>query len=849
MDVGRTPSGIVRARRGTAKVVACLAALAASIVTLPATPLRADERLAFFEEHVRPLLAVRCFSCHGPQAAHGGLRLDGLEAILRGGDTGPAIVPGDPAASLLVTAVRQESLQMPPEGGKLSDDEIGAIEAWVRDGAVWPGSPPAEEILAAGIAAAPAGPKLRPRPARITDADREWWAWRPLVREAVSADGRHPIDAIVDDTLAAAGIEPLPPADRPTLARRLYFTTLGLPPTAAEIDAFVADDAPDAVGRLVDRLLADPRHGERLARHWLDLARYADSDGFRQDAPRPHAWRYRDWVVEAFRTDMPYDRFVTAQLAGDELAGTPEALVATGFLRQTPYEYNQIDVPKQWSDILDDATETTADVFLALGLGCARCHDHKYDPLLRADHARLRAVFAPLDWRDGVPLAEAPPATEAEAAWVATTSRLRGELAAIREEARIEAAWGGLERFPAEMKALVLEPAAKRRPLEEQWVRLASRQLSFKPEKLPDQSRARYERVAAELATFESEHASDKPPAPPVAAVVGEVQSADGSLPEGPAPGLPEVLGGATLAAESVTLPGGATSSGRRKALAEWIVGPGHPLAARVIVNRLWQWHFGTGLAAEPSDFGLLGAPPDHPRLLDRLAVELVDGGWSLRRIERLLLTSAPFARASRVPDTPAARRAAAEDPRARFLWRRDCRRLDAEQVRDAALAASAELDAAGGGPAVKGDQPRRSLWLSVIRNARDPLLDAFDFPDAVASCPRRDVTTTPTQALLMLNGDWLIARARAVARRIDAAGPSSDRDRATAAWRAIVGTSPDAARSESLATFLGTQRSLLASEIQAGAAADALPPDHGLEALEDLCHVLLNSSDFLYVE
>ena len=836
-------------RRATAKGAGCVVALAASIATLVAAPVAADERLARFEEQVRPLLAVRCFSCHGAQAAHGGLRVDSLEAILRGGDSGPAIVPCDPAASLLVTAVRQESLVMPPEGGKLADAEIGAIEAWVRDGAVWPGSPPAEELLAAGFAAAPTGPKLRPRPARITDADREWWAWRALERDAAPGDGRHPVDAIVDDTLVAAGIEPLPAADRPTLARRLFFTTLGLPPTAAEIDAFVADEAPDAVERLVDRLLADPRHGERMARHWLDLARYADSDGFRQDAPRPHAWRYRDWVVEAFRSDMPYDRFVVAQLAGDELTGNPEALVATGFLRQTPYEYNQIDVPKQWSDILDDATETTADVFLALGLGCARCHDHKYDPLLRADHARLRAVFAPLDWRDGVPLADAPPADEAQASWVATTSRLRRELEAIREEARIEAAWGGLERFPAEMKALLLAPAATRGPLEEQWVRLASRQLSFKPENLPDDVRSRYERVAAELAAFESEHAADEPPAPPVAAVVGEVQAADGRLPDGPAPGLPEVLGGATLAAAPMTLPGGARSSGRRKALAEWIVGPGHPLAARVMVNRLWQWHFGTGLAAEPSDFGLLGAPPDHPRLLDRLAGELVDGGWSLRRIERLLLTSAAFARASRVPDTPAARRAAAVDPPARLLWRRDCRRLDAEQVRDAALAASAELDTAGGGPAVKGDQPRRSLWLSVIRNARDPLLDAFDFPDAVTSCPRRDVTTTPTQALLMLNGDWLLARARAVAGRIEASGGASDRDRAAAAWRAIVGTEPDAARIESLAAFLGTQRSLVASESPSGSGVDDPPPDHGGEALEDLCHVLLNSSDFLYVE
>ena len=838
-----------RARPAGGTTGVCVA-LAVWSLLAPRSP--ADDRLAHFESAVRPLLALRCLACHGAGEAHGGLRLDSLEAILRGGDSGPAIVPGDPAGSLLVSAVRQEGLVMPPEGGRLADAEIAALETWVRDGAAWTGSPPAAEWIATGLPAPAAdGPRIRPRPARITDADREWWAWRPLEPHAPPATDRHPVDAFVDTRLAEEGLEPLPAADRATLARRLFFTALGLPPTPEETEAFVADDAPDAVERLVDRLLADPRHAERMARHWLDLARYADSDGFRQDAFRPHAWHYRDWVVEAFRTDMPYDRFVVAQLAGDEIPEDPRAFVATGFLRQTPYEYNQIDVPRQWDDILDDATETTADVFLALGLGCARCHDHKYDPLLRSDHARLRAVFAPLDWRDGVapPPPDAPVPTEGQRAWIGTVTRLRGELARMREEAGIESAWAGLERFPPEMKALVMKPAAARSAREEQWVRLASRQLSFKPEKLPDDLRGRYEAVAAELAAFEQAHAADRPPAPAPVPAVGEVRGADGSLPEGPEPGLPEVLGGAALAAEEVALPGGTRSSGRRRALGEWIVGPGRPLAARVVVNRLWQWHFGTGLAAEPSDFGLLGAPPDHPRLLDWLAMRLIDGGWSLRRIERLLLTSDAFARASRIPDTPAARHAATVDPRARLLWRRDCRRLDAEQVRDAALAASAELDMTAGGPSVKGDRPRRSVYLSVIRNARDPLLDAFDFPDSVGSCPRRNVTTTPTQALLMLNGTWLLDRARAVAARVESLGVTGDRERAAAAWRLVMGGEPAPERLEALAAFLGRQRSLLAAEEGTPPAEPAVADPHGRGALEDLCHVLLNSSDFLYVE
>jgi len=824
---GTVPAGFLRA----------VLLLVALLVPGSGVAAGADATVDHFETSIRPLLATHCQSCHGEEAAKGGLRLDSLVEVLRGGDSGPAALPGEPAGSLLLAAVRHESLAMPPDRDRLSDGEIAALERWVADGLPWTGSAPAADLLAAGLPPrAPGhagGPRLRPRPMVVTAEDRGWWAYANLVRPPLpEGAGDHPIDRFVDARLAAEGIVAVPEADRDTLLRRLFLTTVGVPPSAAEVEAFAADSTTDAWGTLVDRLLADPRHAEHLARHWLDLARYADSDGFRQDAFRPHAWRYRDWVVEAFHADMPFDRFVIAQLAGDELAGDPTAVIATGFLRQTPYEYNQIDVPKQWSDILDDATETTADVFLAMGLGCARCHDHKFDPILKTDHERLRAFFTAIEWRDdGVPASG--PLSPAQETWVDGVGRLQRELAMLRASARDRAAWAGLERFPEPVKRLVMMPAAERTPVEEQWVRLAARQLTFKPEKLPEAERIAHERLTADLAAFEKEHAADRPPSIS-AAVVAEV-----GVPEGWEPGVPEVLGGGCPPIEPVIVPGRAPSSGRRLALARWITAPANPLTPRVIANRLWQWHFGAGLAAEGNDFGILGERPSHPDLLDWLAADLVAGGYRLRRIERLILTSAAFRRASHAPDTPDFARAAIHDPQARLLWRRQARRLDAEQVRDAALQASGELDPTPAGPPVPPAKPRRALYVSVLRNTRDPLLDAFDFPDAAASCSRRNTTTTPSQALLLLNGEWLLGRARALALRIDRMGIEDDRGRAATAIRIVTGREPAPDVLEVCTGFLGLGRSRLDADAStlSFALTERMPQREGLAATIDPVH------------
>ena len=701
------------------------------------------------------------------------------------------------------------------------------------------------------------GPALRDWSAGITDADRDHWAYRPLERPPLpgpnDAAVTHPIDRFIGARLAAAGIEPLPEADPPSIVRRLYLDLLGVPPMPADTEAFRADPSPDAYDRLVERLLADRRRGERMARHWLDLARYAESDGYRQDAFRPTAWRYRDFVVEAFNANMPFDRFVQWQLAGDEVApGDPAALVATGFLRQTPYEYNQVDAVGQWSTILDEVTDVAGDVFLAMGIGCARCHDHKFDPILQTDYYRVRAFFAPLVWNDDTvvdPPGAAPP-TSAQAAYAATVSRYRGQIAAIEEAARFPAAWAGalpLSRFPESTQEMILREPGRRSPWEEQIVRLASRQLKFTPVGLGAEDQRWYQWLTDELAAFERRHAADKPPERAVAPVAGDVgtRAPPTRVPdtgELVAPGFPQVLTAGVPVIDPVApaLAGGG-STGRRRTLAVWLTSPRQALVPRVVANRVWQWHFGRGLAANASDFGRLGGTPSHPELLDWLAVELVESGWDLSRLDRLIVTSATYRRASRIP---AADRSAAVnravDPDNRLWWRQDARRLDADQVRDAALAIAGELDGTVGGPSVPPTAPRRALYVTAFRNTRDAIAEAFDAPDGYASCARRDVTTTATQSLLLLNGEWMLARARALALEIETGpagtGPDRDRARAEAALRRVTGRAPTTAALAEAARFLADQRVRLDAEssTQLAGSTRRMPQRDGVAAVFD---------------
>ena len=409
-----------------------LGAFAAAIVCQPVALQAASptpEQLQFFETKVRPILAQNCHKCHGADKQKGDLRLDVHDMALAGGESGPAVVPGKPEESLLVEAINYGSFEMPPDG-KLNAEQIETLTHWVKIGAPWP-----DEHSGTG-------PALRQGRDKITDADRQYWAFQPVRHfepPMIQGDAwsHSPIDRFLLATMKAEGVRPAPPADRQTLIRRASFDLLGLPPTPDQVEAFLADERPDAYERLIDRLLASPQYGERWARHWLDLVRYADSDGYKQDDFRPNAWRYRDYVIRTLNADKSYARFVQEQIAGDEIAPhDPEALIATGYQRLGIYEYNQRDVETQWRVLLNDVTDVTADVFLGMGLSCARCHDHKFDPILQKDYFRLQAFFTPVRLLDETPVATAEQMADYQAKlaeWEAKTADIRRELAEIEQ--------------------------------------------------------------------------------------------------------------------------------------------------------------------------------------------------------------------------------------------------------------------------------------------------------------------------------------------------------------------------------------------------------------------------------
>ena len=672
----------------------------------------------------------------------------------------------------------------------------------------------------------------------ITPEDRTFWSFQPVGNsEAPEVENaawcRNPIDRFVLGKLEAEHLSPAPEADRPTLIRRATFDLIGLPPTPAEVDAFLADSSPDAYEKLIDRLLASPDYGRRWGRHWLDLVRYAESDGFKQDAYRPNAWRYRDYVIRSFNDDKPYDRFVKEQLAGDELwPDDPDALIATGYLRHGMYEYNQRDVPKQWAEMLNDVTDVTGDALLGLSMQCARCHDHKFDPILQTDYFRLQAFFAPMLPRNDWPVATPEERAEYKAkraAWEEKTESIRTQMHAMEQPGIDSATKATIKKFPEETQAILHKPQADRTPLEEQLAQLAMRQVydaSENPQgKIPAKDKEAYAGLKKELAAYDS----IKPEPLPLALAATDIGPVapptfvPGHSDQPLQPGIPVVLEDEHGLAIKPT----GSSTGRRAALAEWITRPNNPLTTRVIVNRIWQYHLGRGLVATPSDFGHLGSPPTHPELLDWLTHRFVEDGWSFKKLHRLIMTSATYRQSATLAAPKLAR---TNDPEDRWLWRCDTRRLDAEQIRDAMLAVSGELQPDAGGPSVDVNVPRRSVYLKVLRNHPDALLDAFDSPDSFGSVCTRNVTTTPTQSLLLINGDWPLKRAAAFAKRVRADAPGDDPGiLVERAYRLAYGRLPRNDERLTGVTFL-----------QSG------PID---QTLADFCHVLLNSNEFLYVD
>ena len=728
--------------------------------------LRADDAAdgaKFFENEVRPILVKRCYECHGEKKQKGGLRVDGIAFLKAGGDTGPALVAGEPDKSSIIEAVRYQNadFQMPPKGG-IPAEEVAVLERWVRIGAPWPQTAVQTAVVLDG---------------GFTPEQRAYWFFQPLAKVAPPKVGsswvRGDIDRFIIEKQREMGVEPAPEADRSELVRRVYFDLHGLPPSTQEAAQFAADPAPDAYERLVDSLLASPRYGQRWAQHWLDLVRYAESDGYNEDAYRPAAWRYRDWVIESLNRDKPYDQFVREQLAGDEIAPQdPNVLIATAYLRNPVYEWNQRDVRGQWEIILTDITDTTGEVFLGLSFGCARCHNHKFDPILQRDYFRLRSFFSSVLWRDDMTLAtteERAQFEEKQSLWESSTAEIRAKMDALLQGARNGAEARALKMFTDDLQEMVRKPSSERDALESQLAGLCQRQITragrgvdAQKNLKKDAEKEAYKALEEQLKAFDA----IKPEALPEAFVVTDTGQVAAPVTMKTRKGMQEVMPGflSILDPREVSIQPVGNSTGRRLELANWITRVDNPLSTRVIVNRVWQYHFGRGIVATSSDFGRLGEKPSHPELLDWMAARFSAEGWSLKKLHREMMLSATYRQtARRQPSDFLAR----TDPANRYLWRFNPRRLDAEQVRDAMLAVSGELDGKDGGPAEEGTSLARSIFTKKKRNRPTEILQSLDMPAGFSSTSERQSTTTPTQALLLLNGDWALGRARKLGEQV----------------------------------------------------------------------------------
>ncbi len=885
-----------RTRKAAARFAAAL--LVAALLVAASGLVRANAA----EPNAKPadvftVLEAHCVKCHGGEKTKGGLDLVTHEALMLGGESGAAIVPGKPDASLLIHTVRHEKdPHMPHKEAKLADADIAKLVDWVKAGAPYP------RALAK---AAPSGAEKGPVKFTITEADRKHWAFQPIQRPPVpalkspvlsaqSSENRspaatkppstehwapstNPIDAFILAKLEAADLSPSPPASPETLARRIYLDLIGLPPTPAEVDAFVQSanrNLKSAIESLVDRLLASPHYGERWGRHWLDLARFAESDGFEHDAVRPHSWRYRDYVIKAFNDDKPYDQFIREQLAGDELFANakpetrnPDLLVATGFNLLGPDMVDSSDQVQRRHNTLNDMTDTASLAFLGLTMGCARCHDHKFEPLSQRDYYSVQAFFTPAKFARDTPI----PSAEARAAFDAAMEKYTAhpkvrELADLEAPVRAAVFEKKVAKLSHEAQIAHHTPPEKRNDEQENLVMETLNKVKISEKdithEMTDEQRARHDALAAEVKKLA------KPPELPKAMTLTRgdktaktfvLHRGEYSQPqEEVAPGFPAVLRPPPAAV------------GARTALADWVASPRNPLTARVMVNRIWQHHFGRGLVATPSDFGTHGAKPTHPELLDWLASEFIARGWSVKAMHRLMLTSATYQQAAVLsaqssvlrndaaqseratsklstdaPSTEHFSRGITTDPENKLLWRMNRLRLEGEVIRDSLLAISGQLNPSMGGPGIfppiakevasgaKGGWPqtdrahdwsRRSIYIFARRNLRFPFLEVFDAPDNNLSCPARERSTTAPQSLTLLNADEVTAAAKLTEARLMKEAATND-ERIAVAYRLVLGRPPSAKEQELASDFLK------------------------LAPLNELCRALFNLNDFVYAE
>ena len=775
-----------------------------------------------FQNEVWPLLERSCLRCHGEEKQKAGLRLDSREAALKGGESGPALVPGKPEESLLLKLVRhaEADRKMPPKE-KLPDSEIASLEHWIAGGAPWPAPAVlAESAPASGEKIGDAWSDPRNPIAKIFAGQRlDLWSLKPIADSQPPRISNpkfqisNPIDAFVLAKLEAAGAPPAVEADARSLCRRLYFDLTGLPPTPGEMNAFVKDCGSDLstlncphedpprtsrglesqLSTLTDRLLASPRHGEHAARLWLDVVRYSDSNGYDWDEFRPQAWRYRDYVIRSLNADKPFDRFIREQIAGDELlaaaprdAAEQDCLIATGFLRLGPHDNSAgafLEVPRVRAALMNDLVETTGAAFLGLTLSCARCHHHKSDPISQADYYRLRAFFEGVKFRDDLPLDLAPEqekirrANETTDARHAEKRKVRDAISdPVKERLRSER----LAKRSAEDQALIGFPEDRRDDAAKKKIAAIEKKIAPSADEvkaaLSEDEKQRYNAADEEVQALKKQTrafttgllATDENATPPATRILFQ-----GDITKPREPVAPGFLSALDPNPAPIAKPARADSAGRRAALADWLVSPRNPLTARVIVNRVWQSYFGEGIVATPSDFGLAGARPSNPALLDFLASEFVREGWSLKKLRRRIVTSAAYRQAGKP------------------------RRLTAEALRDAMLAVAGRLTPYEGGPPLwpalpdeviqanpailddnaektKGWYPSppeklgvRSIFLVQKRGVHLPMMETFDQPDNALSCPCRTVSTVAPQALTLLNSPFATEMANAFADRI----------------------------------------------------------------------------------